>query len=146
MINMANFYDNMDLKYPEIGIAMQVIDRFNPGKVKMCIPILTPNMDNSHIIEKNERQNTNNLMNLNKGQLDVGNISITNYVYVPFPESLCNQPKASCLECVCRDIHECTCKHCHDEDNRYIPEGSKWIIVFIGGDITKPRAIAKYVE
>ena len=148
MNDMMNFYDNMDLRYPEIGIAMQRIDRFNPGNVKMCIPILTPNMDNSKIVKKLERQNTTNLMNLNKGQLEVSNINVTNYVYVPFPAALCNQPNVDCLECACKDIHECmcTCKKCHNEENRYIEEGSKWIIVFIGGDITKPRAIAKYVE
>ena len=27
------------------------------------------------------------------------------------------------------------------EKFRYIPEGSKWIVVFIGGDITKPQII-----
>ena len=31
----------------------------------------------------------------------------------------------------------------HD-DFRYIEKGSKWIIVFVGGDINKPRVIGRY--
>ena len=32
------------------------------------------------------------------------------------------------------------------EKFRYIPEGSKWIVVFIGGDITKPQIIGRYLD
>ena len=28
--------------------------------------------------------------------------------------------------------------------SRYIKRGSKWIVVFVGGDVTKPRIIAPY--
>lgn len=127
MNNMTNFYDTLDLKYPEIGIAVEEINRNNPGRVKMIIPILTPNMDNTKIIEKTAYQNQSNLMNIKKN-LNIQNIKITNYVEIPVPAEICTLPDYS------------------TEDKFIIPAGSKWIIVFIGGDITKPRAIARYLD
>ena len=31
-------------------------------------------------------------------------------------------------------------------EDRFIDAGSKWIVVFIGGDITKPQIIGRYYE
>lgn len=124
MINNINFYDNLDLKYPEIGIAMQDINRSNPGKVKIIIPILTPNMDNSKLVEKIDRQNAINLKN-SSHKLNIQNVKITNYIEIPFPKEICIS---------------------YDENDNIIKAGSKWLIVFVGGDITKPRPIARYIE
>lgn len=122
MHDMSNFYDILDLKYPEIGIAMQDIDCSNPGTVKMIIPILTPNMDNSKLNQHTVYQNnTNHLKNKNKN-LDIKNIKISNYIEVPFPKEIC-----------------------YNVDG-VIEKGSKWIIVFVGGDVTKPRPIARYID
>ena len=126
MNNITDFYDNLDLKYPEIGIEIEDIDRRNPGRVKMIIPILTPNMDNTKVIEKIAYQNSSNLKNAKKN-VNIQNIKITNYVEVPIPAEICT-------------ISE------YDDDRFTIKAGSKWIIVFIGGDITKPRPIARYLD
>lgn len=126
MNSMTNFYDNLDLKYPEIGIAIQDINRLNPGKVKMIIPILTPNMDNTKAIEKVAYQNSSNLMNAKKN-VNIQNIKITNYIEIPFPSEICTVSE-------------------YDTDRFTIEAGSKWIIVFVGGDITKPRPIARYID
>ena len=32
------------------------------------------------------------------------------------------------------------------DEYRYIDKGSKWIVVFIGGDINQPQLIGRYVE
>lgn len=125
MNDIINFYDKMDLKYPEIGIAMQDIDRRNPGLVKFIIPILTPNMDSSKLINKTIYQNKNNLRNKTIA-FDIKNISLTNFVLIPMPKEVC----------MAYDI----------DDDPIIPSGSKWILSFIGGDITKPRPIARYLE
>lgn len=125
MNNVLNFYDTLDLKYPEIGIAIQDIDRSNPGLVKIIIPILTPNMDTTKIIQKIAYQNSSNLKNLNKNNVDIQNIQISNYIEIPFPKEIC---------------------YTSDIDDNIIKAGSKWLIVFVGGDITKPRAIARYIE
>lgn len=127
MNNMTNFYDTLDLKYPEIGIAVQDIDRNNPGMVKIIIPILTPNMDNSKLIQKTIYQNSSNLRNLNKTNVDIQNIKITNYIEIPFPKEICTTISSN-------------------ETDKTIKAGSKWLIVFVGGDITKPRPIARYLD
>ena len=126
MDSIVNFYDNMDLRYPEIGIAMQQIDRLNPGLVKFIIPILTPNMDNSRRVESKIHQNKDSLMNKNKN-IEIETLDIRNYITIKMPREVCSLFYMS-------------------DTDRYIPSGSKWIIVFVGGDITKPKIIAPYIE
>ena len=198
MNNMTNFYDNMDLKYPEIAIAVDPIDRINPGNVRFIIPILTPDLNTDKVVENSVKQNTRNLMNENKN-LDIKDISISNYVEIPVPKELCantdsliitngeisiNIPQSAITSngsiSGSGDINlitnGLTILGLHDaeysirgdisqhgsiygngeitgiihtrptDDTRYIPAGSKWIVVFIGGDITKPRIIAPYAE
>lgn len=186
MNNVNNFYDNLDLKYPEIAIALQDIDRTNPGLVKFSIPILTPNLDNSKIFTNKIYQNSSSLVNKNKGEFEVDDLILSNYVEIPVPREIC---------CICDGIFYILRKDSIlDVDNadteiqgrlagsgsvveggsfsvagsvngkmdfrseslegqinimpkdRYIKEGSKWIVVFIGGDITKPRIVARYLD
>ena len=182
MNDMTDFYDELDLKYPEIAIAMQDIDRVNPGKVKFSIPILTPTMDNDKTIENIERQNTSNLMNADKKGLDIQNIKISNYIEIPVPSELCaldtgeyeiingiiNISNANesitgtatggssevgmnisgfTSKGICNlSSGEITGHISIIPTDRIIPAGSKWIVVFIGGDITKPRIIGRYIE
>ena len=124
MGNIVNFYDNMDLTYPEIGIAIDQINRKNPGNVRIIIPVLTPMMDNSKNINKIIYQSTYNLKNSNRN-VEIGNIQVCNYIEIPFPKEICYSP---------------------DTSDDIIQPGSKWLIVFVGGDITKPRPIARYIE
>lgn len=185
MNNNFNFYDNLDLKYPEIGIAIQDIDRQNPGLVKFIIPILTPNMDNSKKIDSTIYQNSQNLKN-SKKNIEIESIKICNYINIPIPKELCSLTQSfypisfdikmyTSYEEAMRDKDKLLGSGYADsfglkmytsyEDamndnnsgdifypsitenpNRYIKSGSKWIIVFVGGDITKPRVIAPYEE
>ena len=125
MNDIVNFYDRMDMKYTEIGIAMQDIDRKNPGPVKFIIPILTPNMSTNKLFSKTIYQNRINLKNKSSA-FDIQNITMSNYISIPIPKELC----------MCYDI----------DSDPIIPKGSKWIISFVGGDITKPRPIARYLD
>jgi len=93
--------------------------------VKFIIPILTPNLDSSKAFNKTIYQNKNNLKN-KAIAFDIKNISLTNYVIIPMPKEVC----------MSYDM----------EEDPIIPSGSKWILSFIGGDITKPRPIARYLE
>lgn len=186
MNNISDFYDNLDLKYPEIGIAMQDIDRTNPGKVKFIIPILTPNMDTTKLVEQKAYQNSSNLMNADK-TLEIENISITNYIEIPMPKELCafvggefnvenvgnmterhqgnitiggNTGSSGGITHTHATLsgtgdlrfhgiqteYKGVLKITPTDEYRYIKKGSKWIIVFVGGDITKPRVIARYLE
>lgn len=125
MNSMYDFYDKMDLKYPEIAIAMDDIDRMNPGTIRFAIPILTPLMDNKKPVVDTIRQTKINLRNDQSVKLEVENIRVTNFIHIKVPQEVCN-------------VYELT------EANRIIKAGSKWIVVFVGGDITKPRIISRY--
>ena len=83
-------------------------------------------MDNSKSINRLVRQNKINLMNDSKYGFEIGNIMVTNYVEIPVPKEICGVASSP--------------------DDTIIKSGSKWIIVFVGGDITKPRAIARYID
>lgn len=130
MSNISDFYDKLDLRYPEIAIAIEDIYRPSPGRIKFIIPILTPIMDNSKIIEKTAYQTKYNLRNENKN-LEVNDIRITNYIEIPVPAEICQTYNNIIEPDICELI---------------IPKGSKWIVVFIGGDITKPRVISRYLD
>lgn len=231
----TNFYSsgNMDLKYLELGIALQKIDRMNPGVVPFCIPVLTPTMNqNSKVDNKVIQANKTNIVSENSAAVDVSNIQISNYINIEIPKELC------CLSAPIYDIdgdviidgkytldngsHNITIKgninasgsnsfsgtenisgsiylyptttnylynyrasngsvnantngninmngtisgtesvlsgHGHinidgtivgtirtilNDENRYIEEGSKWLIAFIGGDVSMPRVICR---
>lgn len=124
MNNIVNFYDTLDLKYAEICIVLEDVYTLS-NRVKVSIPILTPKMDNNNMVENSIYQNKRNLKNANKDQINIENIKVSNYVEIPFPSSICDGP---------------------DSDGIYIRKGSKWIIVFIGGDITMPRPIARFID
>lgn len=125
MNTMYDFYDKMDLKYPEIAIAIDDIDRCNPGNVRFIIPVLTPLMDNGKPITDSIRQNKSSLRNDQSVKLEVENIIVTNFISIKVPQEVCNVYQV-------------------DDSNRIISAGSKWIVVFVGGDITKPRIISRY--
>ena len=125
MNSMYDFYDKMDLKYPEIAIAMDDIDRANPGVIRFAIPVLTPLMNNDKPITDTIRQNRSNLMNDQSVKFEIESIKVTNTIHIPVPQEVCN-------------VYQL------DDSNRIIKSGSKWIVVFVGGDITKPRIISRY--
>lgn len=186
MNNITNFYDNLDLRYPEIAIALQDIDRTNPGIVKFSIPILTPSLNNTEIFTNEIHQNSSSLVNKNKSIVEVDNIIQKNYVEIPVPEELCTichgifyvLEEDSILEVKdantridgslsgsgsvieggsfsvsgnVNGIMEFESENVKGQLNvipkdRYIKKGSKWIVEFIGGDITHPRIVARYLE
>ena len=187
MAAIENFYDELDLKYPEIAIAIDKIDRLKPKNIRFIIPILTPYMNTSKAEESTIYQNKQNLMNAEKELLEVNNIKTCNYITMNISKELCsicdgefelydkenNKLKAkvdntsngsvsmsgtvdeysvsvsgSLSFSGNESMNEIsgTFKVRPTEKYRYIPEGSKWIVVFIGGDITKPHIIGRYLD
>lgn len=186
---MANtdFYDELDLRYPEIAICIEKIDRTNPGKKKFYIPVLTPNLDTTSMKTKVEtvRQDTSNIVNESKPS--VGNVQIQNYIEIYLPKELCafvggdfNVENKDNIKVKSEGTVTLTGStgmsggevHSHStlsgrgrltfdgddttfkgvlnsiptDDYRYIDKGSKWIVVFIGGDIGKPQIIGRYYD
>lgn len=123
MNNNTNFYDTLDLKYPEIGVALQDINTSNPKNIKIAIPVLTPELQTKDIMKKNIKLNTSNLMNSYENMIETDDLELRNYMKLTIPSEVATSK---------------------GED--YILKGSKWLIMFIGGDITKPKVTARYEE
>lgn len=157
---MANsdFYSDLDLSYPEIAINVEPIDRLNPGKCKFYIPVLMPYLSKDSAVNKTKQLNNSNMLNVKPNLFDVSKVEVANYVEIPVPPEMCTLP---CCQMNCKDATHCFIKskhHCiwgptvshtvescifDGESLRIIPANSKWVVVFIGGDITYPVIIAK---
>ena len=166
MNDTSSFYDKLDFKYPEIAICIETIDRLNPGNPKFIIPVLTPNMNTDSESTQLIYQNSSNLRNGDTIP-EVTNITMNNYMRIPLPKELCGNYDSRFLSAVkyiadvtlscsggansCNGTLTKTFRTLYDiitsgdlKNSRYIKKGSKWIVVFVGGDITKPRIIAPY--
>ena len=164
--SINDFYDKLDLKYPEIAICIERIDRLDPGNPKFIIPVLTPNLNTNSEFSKSIFQNDSNIRN---GDIspEIANITMNNYITIPLPKELCGNYDTTFLQCARMlvdvdldcvtsnngEYHNCngtlnkefqTLYDVLTSKSRYIEKGSKWIVVFVGGDITKPRIIAPY--
>lgn len=178
-----NYYENLDLRYPEIAIALEDIDRCNPGVIKFSVPILGPDQPQFPEHEELVIQTNSNIVNKNKSEVEISNINIKNYISIEIPKELCalahctynildhpsfiNSPEAyntqkgtvlgaglSCGGGNSIDVKG-TAKLNHvtglielcpvDEGNdyRYIRKPSKWLIMFVGGDVNKPAVICR---
>ena len=184
----ADFYEELDLRYPEIAVCIEKIDRTNPGKKKFYIPVLTPNLDTKSLKTKVEtvHQNSSNIANENGPNIE--NIKIQNYIEIYLPKELCafvggdfnikNQKDITVNSNGTMTLSGSTSiggglgPHSHStlagsgsydikgkdtvfkgvlnsiptDKYRYIEKGSKWIVVFIGGDISKPQIIGRYYD
>lgn len=131
MNDASDFYEKLDLKYPEVAIAIDRIDRLNPQPTRFIIPILTPSMPNRSISTSRVYQNKTNLQNLNKDTVEVDTIDVCNYITLPLTKEVCG-------------IIYCDDTTTIPNSVRYINPWSKWLVVFVGGDITNPRIISRY--
>lgn len=108
-----NFYEDLDLRYPEIAICLEDTVS-NIGK--FFIPILTPTLNkNKPYLEKNNDFYVKNL--INSDNLTISPIYFSNYIELKLPKGITSAKK-----------------------------DDKFIVVFIGGDITKPVLIGGYEE
>ena len=88
-----NFYQDLDLRYIEIGYNMAVIDRCNPGFVPFNIPVLTPQMDNTSMKDTTVIQrDKSNIQNASVGSVEVSDLEMSNYIYITVPRELCTHP------------------------------------------------------
>ena len=181
----ANYYDELDLRYPEIAICIDRIDRTNPGTLNFYIPVLTPNLDTTSLQKKTETVHQNSSTIANEQSVNISNIQIQNYIPITVPKELCafvggdfhvfNQVDMEVTHSGTVSIQGSTDvagpgAHSHSsmsgtesfegtqshykgilnsmptDEYRYIEPGSKWIVVFIGGDIVKPQLIGRYTD
>ena len=181
----TDFYDELDLRYPEIAICLDKIDRTNPGTKNFYIPVLTPNVDTDSQKPKVQTYRQTNSTLANASKPNISSIEIQNFIPITIPKELCafvggnyNVVNVDSIDIASNGnitisgstedgggiIHshrlgrysynlsgkETTYKGILNiiptDEYRYIKEGSKWIVVFIGGDINKPQLIGRYTE
>ena len=181
----SNFYDDLDLRYPEIAICIDRIDRTNPGVLNFYIPVLTPNLDTTSLEKKVETVRQTSSTVANENSVNIGNIEIQNYIQIYMPKELCAFVGGD-FHVLNVDSMQYTSEghikisgstdtrsgtHAHStmsgsfdeteskqtfykgilniiptDEYRYIEKGSKWIVVFIGGNIGQPQIIGRYYD
>ena len=115
---MADFYKDLDLKYPEIAITLEKFSKHSDATVLCNIPVLLPFMQNTA-----DRINTANIEN------KVNNLGI----------GPCTIHKGTYLK-----INREHSQYCPANRDGIVSAGEKFIVVFVGGDIDKPRIIGRY--
>ena len=184
MANLTNYYENIDFRYPEIAVCLDVIDRMYPGTYRFRIPSMTPDMEDSKPIDKTIVQNGSNIAN-EDNNIQIDNIEICNYLELNVPRELVSYigrwyyiegeidilgkdratiDYASISGSVsdpadyARGSGRITLSNHKGEYeitrgkvyftpmDRYIEKNSKWIIMFVGGDVNKPNIIAPYKD
>lgn len=184
----SDFYNELDLRYPEIAICIDRIDRTKPGVKNFYIPVLTPNLDTKSLKKKTETVRLNSSIIANQESVSISNVKIQNYIPIAIPKELCafvggdfkvvnvedmtfeSNGKISISGSTSKDggmaphthstlvgkgnanyegketVYKGILNIIPTDEYRYIEPGSKWIVVFIGGDIGKPQIIAPYTE
>ena len=190
-----DFYTDMDLRYPEIAVCIERIDRVNPGTKKFYIPVLTPNVDTTSLKTKDNIVYQTNSNIANEQSVSISNVTVSNYIEMTIPRELCGYvggkhkikgqgksifqaiklalkgstnisgtgtvgpadsysvlsvsgARLSSMDVNGTGNDEYTNEALEEFDpvERYIEKGSKWIVVFIGGDINQPQIIARYTD
>lgn len=122
MNEISSFYDQTDLRYPEIAVCLE--DTKGPTG-KFSIPILTPFMDTDSPKELViDNSSTKTLLSGSRKDFEIGNCTITNYLELELPDLVKHEI----------NYHNLNAVH----------KGDKFIAVFVGGDINKCKLISRY--
>ena len=89
--SVNTYYDDLDLKYPELAIAMDIIDITNPGKIRFSIPVLTPNMNRDIPQDDVEHQTNSDIINADRSSISIQNITMSNYMKIEVPAEVCGK-------------------------------------------------------
>lgn len=110
-------YGNLSNFRQEIAILQEKINKYDPpSDAKFIIPALMGNLNT----EKTTPNRRNNILNKNNN-LGITRVTTSNYITLDIPkEYVINYPE------------------------KYVPEGTLFIIGFIGGDITSAKIIGRY--
>jgi len=120
---MKDYYEDLDLRYPEIAIAAEEFYT-TQSSAKFYIPVLMPMISNTTRINREGFPNNTNILNKERPQISKM-ASTTGYITIPLQgERLGNWTT--------RKIPN------------LVPAGAQFIVIFIGGDINKPRILGRY--
>lgn len=115
MPNMSN----MDLKYIEVAILMDVINKYEPRTAPFYLQSLTPGKSKTTQTSITSNADTSNLANTDTS---IGSTNVTSGSTITL-----NVPTEYTL----------------DYPVKYIPQGTRFLVSFIGGDLTKPVIVGR---
>lgn len=125
-----NFYMNLDLRYPEIAILLNDIDRDGSRIGQFYIPILLPSISgNRPKLSTKPAPPVSNHTTNNSSKTD--NYTESNYIELIIPKHLFPFP----------ELYLPTDQNTVIERTSYLKKGTQFIIVFVGGDITNIKII-----
>lgn len=126
-----SFYDKNTSDFTEIAIA---VGKYTYGKkAKVTIPALLPLVPADKAYKETDETDDDNLFNRDPSDLDLGNVTETNYVELLVPKYLC-----PCYGAETYGETEATkCSH-----KGY--KGDKFLVTFVGGDINNPIIYRRY--
>ena len=110
------FYQNLDLRYPEIAICVDAIDRYTG---KFYIPVLTPILDKDQPYDITDiNVNKSNILS-DSSSMDITACTSSNYLTLAVP---------------------------NPDDYQYYKDmiGDQFVVIFVGGDPNKPVLLGRY--
>lgn len=117
---LNEFYEGLDLSYPQIAKLAEPCSKFSPGKRPFYIPALMVYKDQTSKNDNPVRIYSNNLLNDDRNiGLDSYTMGSTINIYIP---------QNVCMFAPC-------------DNNGIMPIGLEFLIVFVAGDINKPVII-----
>lgn len=143
----TNFYQENDYKYSEIGIALT--DFIYGSTVQISIPIITPFMDNSNVINNKERISKVNILNADVNALGINNnneCEVRNCMDLYVPHYLADFKRTPVLHSFSAHGGEYHPAVPHTDMVQYDwngKKGTKFIVLFLGGDNSNPQIIGR---
>lgn len=117
---LNNFYEGLDLSYPQIAVLAETCSKFSPGTRSFYIPSLMAYKDQSLANDNPVPLNKNNLLNDDKNiGLDKYILGSTIRLFIPQHISMFAPSDNNCM----------------------MQPGLEFLVVFAGGDITRPVII-----
>lgn len=163
---MQDFYENLDLKYPEEAILVEDIScsYIDSPMCTFQIPILTPYNATGNSNETIIRSKLNNLMNADSDIVSISDCTLSNSITIKVPNYIIRgfigddiwsdftdgSHDHDIPGCSYGNGHNVTSSGSHNHGpDRYhdhtrevsIPKGTKFIVVFLGGNISQPKII-----
>lgn len=111
---MSDFYTNLDLKYTEIAVLMTTCNKYEPGTQTFYLQAMVPLVSSTNS-DSSTSTDSSNILNQNT---DLGLTAVTTGSTIDL-----DLPK---------DVSRWYPK-------KWIPPGTRFIVTFAGGDITKPQ-------
>lgn len=115
----SNFnYNDMDLKYVEVAVLMQITNKYHPGICPFYLQSLTPSQPKT-LQTQNIPFTGNNLAN-DSTNIGASGLEAGSAIQLELPREIAREFPL-----------------------KWIPQGTRFLVLFIGGDITKPMIIGR---